>query len=342
MTQRDDFDPRVAGWLVDLAGERGSPDLVDRVLDVTSRRQPRPPWLGRLGGNHLSTSTRPGVFRLRKEPSMDTRAPVLAAIAGIAVIAVVGFAILAPGTQPAPGVAGAGGAAPTATPSVAPSATPAPSPPVPTPAPTGPTNIAEACPGAFCPLDPGSYYREVEGLSVRVNYTVAADGWVSWVGAGKPTDEGGVGLSIVNVTNVVADGCTDHGAKDPPVGPTVDDLATALARLEPFEATVRPKDVEAYGYRGKYLELTLKDLATQLVGGNNWFSDCVSGEVHSWMSAPVTSYWGYYGPGDVERYWILDVDGQRLVISAGRTPNAPAGDVAELQAMLDSITIETR
>ena len=30
MTQRDD-DPRVAGWLGDLAGERGSPDLVDRV-----------------------------------------------------------------------------------------------------------------------------------------------------------------------------------------------------------------------------------------------------------------------------------------------------------------------
>ena len=35
----------------------------------------------------------------------------------------------------------------------------------------------------------------------------------------------------MNVTNVVADGCTYHAAAYPRVGPTVDDMATALAEL---------------------------------------------------------------------------------------------------------------
>ena len=61
------------------------------------------------------------------------------------------------------------------------------------------------------------------------------------------------------------------------------------------------------------------------------------------MSAPVTSYWGYRGPGDVERYWILDVDGQRLRDQRGANrPTHRRAYVAELQAMLDSISIETR
>jgi hypothetical protein len=143
------------------------------------------------------------------------------------------------------------------------------------------------------------------------------------------TGEEALTLSIVNVANVVADGCTDHTAKDPPVGPTVDDLATALTRLEPFDVTVPPRDVEIDGYRGTYLELSLADIASEQVVGNDRFSDCDSGEVHSWMSAPVTSFWGYFEVGQVDAYWILDVDGKRLVISSSRTPNASAADVAE-------------
>lgn len=58
-------------------------------------------------------------------------------------------------------------------------------------------------------------------------YEIAAEGWSTWVGAVKfGEDEGHVAVSITTVTNLVSDGCSDHSHADPPVGPTVDDLAT--------------------------------------------------------------------------------------------------------------------
>ena len=56
------------------------------------------------------------------------------------------------------------------------------------------------------------------------------------------------GLSITTVTNLATDGCLDPTPLDPPVGPTVDDLATALSQLAPFEVTAPPTDVTLVGY----------------------------------------------------------------------------------------------
>ena len=55
---------------------------------------------------------------------------------------------------------------------------------------------------------------------------------------------------------------------------------------------------------------------------------------------PGDAYYGYTGPGYVEEFWILDVEGTRLMIAAGRSPGAPSEDEAELRAILDSIRIE--
>ena len=41
--------------------------------------------------------------------------------------------------------------------------------------------------------------------------------------------------------------------------------------------------------------------------------------------------------GDVTRLWILDVDGQRIVIDAAFFPSTDAADVAALTAMVESI-----
>ena len=43
-------------------------------------------------------------------------------------------------------------------------------------------------------------------------------------------------------------------------------------------------------------------------------------------------------PGEVDQVWILDVDGQRLVIDAPETPSQPT-TTAQVQAILDSIRI---
>jgi hypothetical protein len=52
------------------------------------------------------------------------------------------------------------------------------------------------------------------------------------------------------------------------------------------------------------------------------------------------AFYGYTGPGYREDFWILDVDGTRLVVASERSPGSPRKDVAELSAILDSIRIE--
>jgi hypothetical protein len=142
-------------------------------------------------------------------------------------------------------------------------------------------------------------------------------------------------------TNLVRHGCRDHSPADPPVGPTVDDLATALAGLGPFRVTSPPADITIYGYRGKHLELTVPGLPVAGRGDDRRFTGCVGGELKSWI-APYLSYafWGYTGPRHVEERWILDVEGTQLMIQANWSPDSPPEDMAEMRAILDSIRIE--
>jgi hypothetical protein len=197
----------------------------------------------------------------------------------------------------------------------------------------------------FSPLEVETYFVEPVGTDIQVFYTIPTEGWMSWFGAfklGQGTVEPlpVVGLSIINVTNVVQDGCTAHVAADPPVGPTVDDMATALAELEPFELTKPPSDVTIDGFTGKHLELTVPDIAFEVTGDDTAFTGCTDGELWSWIGKPLGfAYYGYSHPGQVEAFWLLDVDGQRLMIVAGTSPGSSEGDVAELRSIFESIDI---
>ncbi len=51
MTGHDDFDRRLAGWLEAEARPSAPGDGLDRVLDVTRRRRPRPAWLAGAGSD---------------------------------------------------------------------------------------------------------------------------------------------------------------------------------------------------------------------------------------------------------------------------------------------------
>ncbi len=115
----------------------------------------------------------------------------------------------------------------------------------------------------FAPLEASTYsiYPDYDpSTPLRVVYKIPAEGWSMWIGAVKFADDGHVGLSITTVSNLVRHGCRDHAWADPPVGPSVDDLAAALADLAPFRVTSPPEDVSIYGYSGKYLELTVPNL----------------------------------------------------------------------------------
>jgi hypothetical protein len=198
----------------------------------------------------------------------------------------------------------------------------------------------------FAPLEPGSYFIDPDAdpsTPLRVVYEVPAEGWSQWIGAVKFADVGHAGVSITTVTNLVRQGCRDHSLADPPVGPSVDDLATALADLAPFRVTSPPKDVTIYSYSGKYLELTVPDLPVEGQGDNRHFTECMEGTLQSWI-APEALGGAFYGynaePGRTEEFWILDIEGTRLMIEANWSPDSPRKDVAEMRAILDSIRME--
>ena len=227
-------------------------------------------------------------------------------------------------------------------PSPAPTVSTRPSPTA-VPAPTYPADVMDV--PDFSPLEVETYFVEPVGTDIEVFYTIPADGWMSWFGAfkvGQATDEPlpRVGLSIINVTNVVQEGCTGHVATVPQVGPTVDDMATALAALSPFVLTKPPSDVTIDGFSGKHLELTVPDIAFEVSGDNAVFTGCTDGKLKSWIGEPLSyAFYGYFHPGQVEEIWLLDVDGQRLMIVAGTSPASSEADIAELRSVLDSIDI---
>lgn len=175
-------------------------------------------------------------------------------------------------------------------------------------------------------------------------YDVVEEGWSQWGGATKfHGEDGHVAVSIGTVANLVTHGCKDSSPADPPVGPTVEDLAAALADLAPFRVTSAPADVTMYGYQGKHLELTVPDLPVESDGEHGYdFVGCVGGNLSSWILAGEGGepYFGYTEPGYTEEFWILDVEGTRLMIAAERTPGSPAEYLAEQRAILDSIRIE--
>jgi hypothetical protein len=199
----------------------------------------------------------------------------------------------------------------------------------------------------LAPIEPGTYFIDPDldpSTPLRVVYEVP-EGWSSWIGAAKFADDGHVGVSITTVTNLVRHGCRDHSWADPPVGPSVDDLATALADLTPFRVTSPPKDVTIYGYSGKYLELTVPDLPVKGERDDRRFTGCIDGNLKSWVAAidaaeEGDAFYGYTGPGYREEFWILEVEGTRLMIAAERSPGSPPEDLAELRAILDTIRIE--
>jgi hypothetical protein len=198
----------------------------------------------------------------------------------------------------------------------------------------------------FSPLEPGTYSIDPDldaSTPLRVLYEIPAEGWSSWIGATKFTSDGHVGVSITTVTNLVRHGCSDHSWADPPIGPAVEDLAAALVELHPFSVTSPPEDVTVAGYRGTYLELTVPELPVERAGDDLSFAECVDGNLKSWVAAidtePGDAFYGYTGPGYTEQFWIVNVEGTRLVITAGRSPASAAEDVAEMRTILDSIQI---
>jgi hypothetical protein len=129
--------------------------------------------------------------------------------------------------------------------------------------------------------------------------------------------------------------CTDHTLLKPAPGAGIDELLTALAG-QPGITAGPLTDVTVDGYSGKYVELTVAtDIATCPVDDGD---------------APLSGFWLWASPDGDRRYvqgsdetdriYAVDVEGNRFTFFAGFQGRATAADRAELQAIIDSITIE--
>jgi len=179
---------------------------------------------------------------------------------------------------------------------------------------------------------------------IRVRYTIPASGWSAFIGTFKDVDEGNdpqrASVLIADIKNVTVHACERQAVSNPPVGPSVEDLAGALSTLPPFEVTSPAADVTAYGYRGTHLQLRVP-LDQPFRSDVGSFVGCNDSALASWIAPPLSfAFYGYTAPGDTEDFWILDVDGTRVVISAIASADASDELMAERQAILDSIVIE--
>jgi hypothetical protein len=179
---------------------------------------------------------------------------------------------------------------------------------------------------ADSPVEPGRYLLSVLDapsatllpvLSVPQGYE-GIEG-----GVGVRTDDFSRYVSVWDVNSVYAHPC-DASAE--PVGPSVADLAEALAAQQ-LRAGTDPVPVTVGGHDGLYVELTVPDEVDASACPGGVFS-LWPGRAESWEQIL----------GQVDMVWIVDVDGQRLVFDAAYEPNASPDEVAELEEMVTTAT----
>ena len=195
-------------------------------------------------------------------------------------------------------------------------------PPSPSPAPTGRLVASEG------PLATGTWAFHVE--SIHVTFDIPAQGWQKNVIPNAIwTENSGGRVTFDVVENLYVDPCDPTDLRDPAIGPTVDDLATTLANLPGIEAT-GPTDASLGGYAGKLVEISIP--ASE--------EPCAGAGASLWPIAAIAEP----APLDAgrSRFWIVDVEGTRLVVGAVERDNLATVLRNELQEIVDSIVLTPR
>lgn len=280
--------------------EEGATSLPDRVLDAVLDQVP-------------ATPQRRPWRSARRYADVNNVLKVLTAAAAVVAVAFVGLSFL-------PRQDGAGGPGSSPSPASTPSASPV-------------ASLGVAI-GA---LEPGTYRIDDPRLTtVPYTFTVP-EGWTGRSDGEISKNSGqldGVQFTPTVVTHVYTDACQSQGTLTP-VGPTADDLVRALVDQADSDAST-PVDTTVGGYPAKRIDMSVPaDLDT---------STCREPDVliQIWADAAETSWFAIPvdPPGLVSPVYIVDADGTRVVLFAGGGPEASASDLAELQAVLDSITFE--
>jgi hypothetical protein len=182
-------------------------------------------------------------------------------------------------------------------------------------------------------LAAGTY--EIDAVfPVRLTFTVPTGyghGTGASDGVGIQYSASGRGIEFQIASNVYPDPChTFAGPANPPIGPSVDDLVTAMTTLVGFQAGP-VTDVAIGGLPAKAFDLTNEiDQST-----------CDAESVRTFIFADSSGSSGV-GKGQRERIYVMDVQGTRLMIMtyyfSDETGSNDAADAATMAAIVQSIS----
>jgi len=315
MTAPYDLDRQLNAFLAD--GPTELPDVsFDAVRDRTEQTRQRVvlgPW---------------------RVPDMSKLIPIGLGAAAVVVALFVGARLLGPAPS-GPGTA--------TTPE--PTATIVPSEAAPTVEPTSPA--AGGLPeGPFVVYDPATVSP---ALGVPLTVTIAGPGWtyLSQFGAlikgdqADPPEGAGVGLLTADSGSggfyVYGDPCHWESTTPDTPATTVDELVAALAAQASRDATA-PVDVTVGGHTGKSITLHVPNTAPTRAEA---FKDC---DQDTFATYGIDGNEGparyQQGPGQIDEFWILDVDGTTVILDLMYGPATPAALIDEARALAESATFE--
>jgi hypothetical protein len=125
-----------------------------------------------------------------------------------------------------------------------------------------------------------------------------------------------------------------------PPATTADEIAAALS-AQPSRDASDPVDVTVGGYPGKVVTLHVPDDA----GYADGFTDCFRGVYASYTygdhdaDGSLPSRW-HQGPGQIDTFWIVEVDDAIVIIDAMYRADTPADRIQEMRAIAESATFE--
>ena len=145
-----------------------------------------------------------------------------------------------------------------------------------------------------------------------------------------------MGVSVWDAVKVPTDPCRWSSTMTTP-GPTVDDLVKALVAQRTRNASA-PAATTLAGYKGVFLKWSVPP-------------DMVDGEkCDPWPDNGYRDFVSFLGVGGSERYqqladqidslWVLDVNGQRLVVDATYSADATDAQKTELKQVTESLEFD--
>lgn len=174
------------------------------------------------------------------------------------------------------------------------------------------------------PLEAGAYGLTANGGSEHVAVIRAPAGYQQLEGWTLVTDVPFRALGLLNAGLVTRDPCGSGARSEYDPGPSVEDLAEALVAHE-GAVTSEPRPVTVGGHEGLFLTYRIAegvDVAT-----------CADG-VFQVFTSPAEWYLEF--PGERAAIWILDVDGERLVLAWVAVTDVHRAQTRELTGMVES------